>query len=89
MDEDDLAFKEKQRAGTYCPSPCPGGTSYCWHKSRRLMCIRCEGQQGNGREGKGQRTAQCRSAGNQEVGEEINFSELLRVTHLNIMKTNF
>ncbi|KAL8805801.1 MAG: hypothetical protein Q9182_001713 [Xanthomendoza sp. 2 TL-2023] len=77
MDEDDLAFVEKQKAGIYYPSDPPlrpaegeGAQGFLnadvgpWDNSR-------QSQQGNGRKGKGQRTDECWIPGNQKVWEEV------------------
>ena len=66
LDEDEVAFREKQRDGTS-------------HYQAILLAIcvvlhyffRCKSPERNGRKGKRQRTHERRTAGNQEVGQEI------------------
>ncbi len=79
MDEDEMAFKAKQRAGTpFCRRDCPTiPPSKEIHIIGRRMLLttrvphRRQGEQGDGREGQGEGAHECRPAGYQEIGQEV------------------
>ena len=64
MDEDEIAFREKQKAGTCFQSPL--GYPQLIPASRR------KGEQRDGGEGQGKGTTECWTTGHQEVWEEVN-----------------
>lgn len=63
MDEDEIAFREKQKAGALFGYSRP-------HASLTLTS-RCKGKQRDGREGQRQRAAERRAAGYQEIWKEV------------------
>jgi hypothetical protein len=67
LDEDDLAFKEKQRAGM-CSQRCIHILSVA---NPLFLIYRGQSQEGTSGQGKGQGSAEHRSAGHQEVRKEM------------------
>lgn len=69
IDEDDKAFQEKQKAGESRSMYSMGSRPRmeCW----RLRWSSCQSQQGDGREGQGQRSHERRIPGHQEVWQEV------------------
>lgn len=75
LDEDDIAYREKLKAGTHF---CPLYKSYL--QEEQVVTLdsktnpsfrRRKGKQGNGREGQRKRPTECRAARNQKVWEEV------------------
>ena len=64
LDEDDVAFREKQKAGMamwLCHS----------YLATDRTLIRCQSEQGDGRESKGKGPYECGTTRNQEIREEV------------------
>ena len=67
MDDEEIAFKDKQKAGMRVLIRSFRESAYI----KADQSGRCQSQQRDGGEGKGERTAKCWTAGNQEVGQEV------------------
>ena len=67
MDDEEIAFKEKQKAGMRALIRNFRHPSYV----DADLSGRCQSQQRDGGEGKGERTTQRGTAGDQEVGQEV------------------
>ena len=73
LDDDDIAFHEKVKAGMVfklCPVATWFAGKRCLHPTTNC-CHRCKGQQGNGRESERKGALKCGAARNQKVWKEV------------------